>query len=126
MSGGTRKRHTGYAIAAAVDTKPTASTASRNARRSKSTRSEDPFIADEGTRSRATSLLPTIRESDSTIDAGKPATMQAHGLPLISAEAVMTHTFSPRWFFGEVGRFLEHGLAVALGLVMIVVGLALG
>ena len=38
----------------------------------------------------------------------------------------MTHTFSPRRLFGEVGRFLEHGLAVVLGLVMIIVGLGLG
>jgi hypothetical protein len=38
----------------------------------------------------------------------------------------MTHTFSWHWFFGGVGRFLEHGFAVLLGLVMIVVGLGLG
>ena len=34
LAGGTRKRPTGYAIAAAVDTKPTESSASRNVRRS--------------------------------------------------------------------------------------------
>jgi hypothetical protein len=38
----------------------------------------------------------------------------------------MTHTISAHHIFSSFGRFLEHAAAVAVGLIMMVVGLALG
>jgi hypothetical protein len=38
----------------------------------------------------------------------------------------MTHTFSVRRLFGEVGALLEHFVVVVLGFVLMVVGLGLG
>lgn len=41
-------------------------------------------------------------------------------------EGTMQHVISPRRLFLGVGYFLEHALAVAIGFVMMIVGLALG
>jgi hypothetical protein len=38
----------------------------------------------------------------------------------------MAHAFAPRRFFGTIGRFFEHAAAVAIGFVLMVVGLGLG
>jgi hypothetical protein len=40
-------------------------------------------------------------------------------------EGVMTHVI-PAHFFGGLGRFFEHAAAVAIGFIMMMVGLALG
>jgi hypothetical protein len=41
-------------------------------------------------------------------------------------EGIMTHAFELHYALSTIGRFLEHAAAVVLGLVMMVVGLALG
>ena len=38
----------------------------------------------------------------------------------------MAHVIAARRVFGEIGRFFEHFVVVAIGFVMMVVGLALG
>jgi len=38
----------------------------------------------------------------------------------------MQHAISPRRFFLVAGHLVEHALAVAIGFVMMIVGLALG
>ena len=58
---------------------------------------------------------------------GNPATNRAQGLPLhvLTEDRAMTHTMAGRIALG-VSHFLEHAAAVALGIVLMIVGLGLG